>query len=124
MRISDWSSDVCSSDLLKSAFRMEVRVQVPPSAPHIPTLLVGSMCAVSGIPDLHMHKGCREPRALTAATGFSLQRISGALFPVLHLQVRQARRQLPSPFHLPCHHWQIPAGLSGIFSRRSEEHTS
>src|SRR3546814_2954690 len=74
-----------------------------------------------------MHKGCREPRALTATTGFSLQRISGAPFPVLHLQVRQARRQLPSPFHLPCHHWQIPAGLSGIFSSlhsRSEEHTS
>src|SRR3546814_3881492 len=97
MRISDWSSDVCSSDLVEDGRAVPRALTQPPA-------LSGGVLRYR--PDAWLHYGDVPP----------LQHASGPLQPFWHPHASQRPIQ-PGPrrHHLPC----FPGAGS-----RSEEHTS
>src|SRR3546814_9130512 len=64
MRISDWSSDVCSSDLLIVVPRRTVGIDPPPLAKH-PDAAIGSLL---------IHGGCRRIAQAVCGDAAQLQR--------------------------------------------------
>src|SRR3546814_20980883 len=104
MRISDWSSDVCSSDL---PWRL-ARIDIPGAKPH-PDNLVESLAMASVLPPIPQYRPLFQKRASSALSDAQLETIiyAGDAF----------ARDLPGRFVPNEAGDQLPADADGHASR-------
>src|SRR3546814_2854002 len=105
MRISDWSSDVCSSDLAAVTVLLTVELRWPLALSLYCYLAV---LAVSGWVQLWLRRPDRERSWMHWA------------FPLIDMTVLVAGIVLPNPFDP----YPLPPPMQLGFDTRSEEHTS
>src|SRR3546814_8884976 len=118
MRISDWSSDVCSSDLLGHRLRRDVGPGLAVVAGDVHQAVVGRCPDLAAAMLGFVHAGAA--RMHLGAGGVAGQRPAGIVLPVGIVTAEVRRDRLPAhPLVAGAEH-VVAAGVEG----RSEEHTS
>src|SRR3546814_16559464 len=99
MRISDWSSDVCSSDLLGQALACRRCLWRKPGRPLRPTLDAGR----PGAPRPHVDVHEVGPRVVAERLepGADRRLVEGARIVVRHRHVERLADQMPGPWLAP-----------------------